>query len=110
MARTSSQIAERSGRYARSSFPGAGALQNIAGVVKVVFQRSGQIGVAWARTGDRFLLVLGAVGVFDGQRFGPVLPILVLEQDGDGRADGARVPHAGDDLRAVGLDLHATAP
>ena len=66
---------------------------------------------AWPGRGrvTGFLVVLGAVDVFDGQRFGPVLPVLVLDQDGDGRTDGVRVSDAADDVGVIGLDFHAAA-
>jgi len=63
--------------------------------------------MAGARTRDRFLVILGAIDVFNRQRFGPVLPILVLDQDGDGRPDGVRVPDSADDVGLICLDFHA---
>src|SRR5207249_12281337 len=92
-----------------SRFAGARALEDVARVVEVVFDDAGEVGVSGSRTSDRFFLVLGAVGVFNGQRFGPVLPVLVLEQDRDRRSDGVGVTDAGNDLGAVGLDFHAAA-
>ena len=41
---------------ARSGFARAGAFQNIAGVMKVVFDRASQIGMSGPRARDRFLL------------------------------------------------------
>jgi hypothetical protein len=35
---------------------------------------------------------------------------VVADQDGDGRADGSRVPHSSHDFGVVAFDLHATAP
>ena len=89
------RLGQRADRHARRRFARAGALQDVARVVKIVLDGAGQIGVAGTRTGDRFALVLGAVDVFHGQRFGPVLPVLVADQDRDRRADGVGVPHAG---------------
>ena len=54
-------------------------------------------------------LVLGAVDILHRKRFGPVFPIVIADDDGDGRADGLRVADAGDNFGAVGLDLHAPA-
>ena len=103
------RLRQRAHRDARRRLARAGALQNIARVVKIVLDRAGQIGVPGPGPRDRLLLVLGALDVLHRQRFGPVLPILVFEQDRDRRADGLRMPHAADDVRAVGLDLHAAA-
>ena len=44
-----------------------------------------------------------------GERFLPVLPILVFQQDRDGRSDGLAVAHAGDKMRGIALDLHSAA-
>ena len=94
---------------ARRGFAGAGALQNVAGVVEIVLDGAGEVGMAGTRAGDRLLLILSAFGIFHRKRLGPVLPVPVANEDGDGRADGVRMAHAGDDLGAVGLDLHAPA-
>src|SRR5260370_27135912 len=58
---------------------------------------------------DGLLLVLAAINIFNGEGFGPILPILVLEKDRDGRADRTRMTDAGDYFRPVGFDFHAAA-
>src|SRR5208337_5244844 len=54
-------------------------------------------------------LVLGRIARFDRKRVGPVLPVLILEQNCDGRTDGAAVAHSGENVRLVALNLHAPA-
>ena len=104
------RLGQRADGHARGGFAGAGALQNVAGVVEIVLDGAGEVGVAGPRAGDGLAACPSrAVGIFDGQRFGPVLPVLVADEDGDGRADGVRVAHAGHNFGAVGLDLHAAA-
>src|SRR5271170_314359 len=53
--------------------------------------------------------MLAGVAGFDGQLFFPVFPVAIGDLDGDGRADGLAVAHAGEDVDLVGLDLHAAA-
>jgi hypothetical protein len=86
-------------RHPRRRFAGAGALQNVARVVEIVLDGARQIGVARPRTRHRLALVLAALDVFHRQRFGPVLPVLVADQNGHRRADGVGMAHAGHDLR-----------
>ena len=62
-----------------------------------------------AGTRDRLLVVLSTVDVLDRQRLGPVLPVLVLDQDGDGRTNRVGVADAADDMGVIRLDLHAAA-
>ena len=100
---------QRADGHARRGLARAGAFQNVAGVVEIVLDGAGQVGVAGTRARDRLVLVLGAVDILHRQRFGPVLPVLVADDDGDGRADGLGVAHAGDNFGAVGFDLHAPA-
>ena len=91
---------------------GAGAFQNIPGVVKIVLDRARQIGMSRPRSRHRPPLVLrpgGVPGVLDGQGFGPVPPVLILDDDGHRRADGVGVAHPGHNFRAIGFDLHAAA-
>jgi len=53
-------------------------------------------------------LVLCRITRLHRQRFLPVLPILVLEQDRNRRPDGQAVVDTGQNMRSVGLNLHAT--
>jgi hypothetical protein len=46
---------------------------------------------------------------FDRQRFLPVLPVPVQEQDRDRRPYGFSVPHSGKEVRHVAFHSHATA-
>ncbi len=94
---------------ARRGFARAGAFQNVAGVVKLYLIAPARS--AWPGRGrvTGLRLVFRAVDIFHRQRFGPVLPIFVVDDDGDGRADGLRVADAGDNFDAVRFDLHAAA-
>ena len=64
--------------------------------------------MAGARGG--YALVLGGVTIADGKRFLPVFPVAIFKLDGDRRSDRQAVTHAGEDMRGVALDLHASAP
>src|SRR6185369_2910981 len=65
--------------------------------------------MAGPRACDRLLVILRTVDVLDGQRLGPILPILVLDQDGDRRTNGMRVSDSADNVRVICLDFHAPA-
>ncbi len=58
------------------------------------------------RTSNRFFLPAVAL---DRQYLRPIFPILVFNDDRNGRPNGFRVPNAADDVRAIGLDFHAPA-
>ena len=64
-----------------------------------------------ARAGRRERSILRARfrSVLDRKSLFPILPIAVLNQDGDGRADGFPMPHAGKKLGRVGFDFHPPA-
>ena len=100
---------DRADGHPRGGLAGAGAFQNVPRVVKIVLDGAGEVGMSGPRPGDRLTLVLAAVEVFHRQSLGPVLPVFVADEDGDGRADGAGVADSGDDFGAVGFDLHAPA-
>ncbi len=59
------------------------------------------------RRGDT--LVFGRITLLNGQGFGPVLPVVVGQQERDGRADGLAVTHAAENARGIALDAHAPA-
>ena len=65
--------------------------------------------MAGARTNDG--LVFGRVGVFgfDGQDALPVFPILVFDDESDGRADGLGVADARNNTGLICFNLHTTA-
>ena len=92
---------------ARGGFAGGGALENVAGFGEIVFQGSGEIGVAGAGRGDA--LVFCGIAVADGQRFLPIFPVAIGDLHGDRGADGDAVTNAGEDVGGVALDLHAAA-
>src|SRR5439155_11149965 len=87
-----------------SRLPGRGALENIAGLRKVVLQSARQ--VRMAGTGRAYPLVLGRVALGHRQRLLPVIPVLIFQQDGNRRADGLTLPHTRKDVCGVTLDLH----
>ena len=101
------QLGQGSGSHAGSGFAGRCALQHVAGVGKVVLEGTGQVGVTGTRRGDR--LVLGRVAGFDGQLLFPVFPVAVDDFNGNRRADGLALAHAGENVGFVGFNLHAAA-
>ena len=104
--RAQERLAQRAAGDARGGLARGGPLEDVADVGLLVLLRAHQVGVAGARQvhlGDRLcdrpgvhpLLPVGVVAVGDLQR--------------DRAAERAAVAHAGGDLGAVALDLHAPA-
>src|SRR5262249_3451716 len=75
---------------------------------EVVFQGSGEISVPRPWRSDAF--VLGRISCANRQRLLPVFPVLVLQQDSDRRSNRHALPDAGENVSAVALNLHASAP
>src|SRR6185437_6240011 len=84
-----------------------GAFEHVARIREVPLQGSGKVGVSGARRGNG--LVLCGVSGTDGENFGPVLPVAILDFNGDGRTNCFAVPHAAEKMGSVGLDAHAAA-
>ena len=100
-------LGHRSGGHARRGLTGAGPLQNVARLRKVVLKRSRQVGMARTRRLHR--LVFCRVALAHRQRLVPVLPVAIFNQHGNGRADGVALAHAAQNACVVVLDLHASA-
>src|SRR5215831_402952 len=49
------------------------------------------------------------IAVFHRKLLLPILPVAVLDENGDGRSDGFPVPYAGKETGRIALDLHASA-
>src|SRR5579884_3680782 len=62
-----------------------------------------------ARTRRRTALMLFHVARAHRQRFLPVLPVFILQQNGNRRTNALAMPHPGDYVDFVGLNLHAAA-
>ncbi len=92
---------------ARRRLARRGALQRITRLRKVVLERRRQISVSG--TWRCYSLVLCRITLADGQGLLPVLPVAVLEQHGDRRANGLAVTHTGDNVRRIFLNLHPSA-
>ena len=95
------------GRDPGGGFAGAGPLQDVAGVLAVVFQNADQVGVAGPGSG--YLAAAGFVGGLGGHDVGPVGPIPVFDQHGDWGAKGGTGSDAGEELDLVLFDLHPGA-
>lgn len=96
-------------RHSSRGLASAGALENIARVAKIVFQAASQVGVSGARRRKRLVLGSRVGAILNRQRFFPIFPIAILDQDRDGRAHGLAVANPGKELRRVRLDFHAPA-
>src|SRR4051794_16047063 len=82
-------LADSSARHTRDGLARAGALEDVARVHAVVFERTGEIGVAGARPGD---LAPATLGIGRRVRFRrhdvlPVLPVAIPDEHGDGGAE-----------------------
>ena len=71
------KLGDRADGNAGGGFAGRGAFEHVAGFGKVVFQGSGQIGVAGTRRADT--LVFRGIALADGQGFLPVFPVAVFQ-------------------------------
>src|SRR6202011_3625008 len=96
-------------RDSRRGFARAGTFQNVAGVLKIVLDGTREVGMTRTRACHRFALVFRAVDILHWKRFGPVLPIIVADDDGNGRSDGLRMPNTRDNLDAIGFYFHSPA-
>ncbi len=103
------RLGQSADRHSRRGLPGAGAFEDVTGIVKIVLDGAGQVGMSRPGTGDRPPFIRSAVGVLHRESFSPVLPVLIPDENGDGGADGPRIPHTGHNFRAIGFDLHAAA-
>src|SRR6202789_1946859 len=95
-------LGDRSAGYAGCGLSCGGTLQDVASILEVVFERSGEVGVAGTRAGHGFVLL--RVASFDREDLLPVLPIAVGERHRDGRADGVAVADTGEDVGGVAVD------
>src|ERR1019366_1259848 len=58
---------------------------------------------------DLYALVFGGIAFLHRQRLSPVLPVVVSQEHGDGRANRMSMPYAAQNVCRVALDLHAAA-
>src|SRR5262245_10790812 len=103
------RLGDRPHRHPRRRLTCTGPFEHIAGVPEIVLDGARQIGMPGTRTRHRFAFFLTPVNILDRQRFGPVLPVLVPDEDRDRRSDGFRMPDPRDDFDAVRLNLHPPA-
>jgi hypothetical protein len=94
------------GGNARRGLAGAGALQHVPQVVVAVLHHAGEVGVTGAQTRDRRRRVRDRLDVHAAL---PVGPVQVVDGHRDGTTHGEPVPHAGDDVYLVVLDLLPSA-
>ena len=102
----------RARRDTRRGLAGARALEHVANIGAVVFDDAGKVGMPRTRPRDdrpdragrsRRRLILGM------HRLLPVFPILVANEQRDGRAERFAGAHARENLGLVGFDRHAAA-
>ncbi len=103
------QLGKRGGGYARGGFTSRGALEDVAGIVKVKFLRTGEVGVTRARCHELFCWCIIFRRVFHWKNFLPVGPIAVFDAQRNGSADGLAVAYSGEDVGAVLFDFLAAA-
>src|SRR6202012_5804179 len=97
-------LGDCSGGYAGGRFARRGPLQYVTRIGEIVLQCACQVGVTGARR--RYRLVLRRIAYLYGQGLSPVLPVAILNLDGDRRSDGLAVTHAGEEGRIALLDAH----
>ena len=83
--------------------------QYVAGIAPIVLENPRQIRMARPRQIDRLERLRVPLRVGKGVRHGrrPILPVAIVNQERQRRAQGDAKPDAGEDFGAVGLDLHA---
>ena len=100
---------DRRGRDAGRGLARRRAFENVAGVVAIVLENSCKISVSWTDAGDGSLprLRVGRIGrrIHD---LLPILPVAILDDHRDRRAEGLAGADAGEELDGVLLDLHAS--
>ena len=102
--------ANRPGGDARRSFARGRTLKDIARITPVVLEDPREIGVSGTHPRDMPLAQPVLVGLAGGwiHDIRPVLPIAVAHQHGDRRSQSFARANAGEELDAIGFDLHAT--
>ncbi len=95
-------------RDPRRGLARARALENIADVVMAVLHGAGEIGVAGSRAGHRLGGRAGGRGAH-GHGALPVIPVAVLDREGDRATKGQAPPDACGEMSLIALDLHAAA-
>src|ERR1043165_7637308 len=88
------------------------ALKYVAQVARAVLESTREVCVAWARTLQATRLPFLDFFNFarlDRHHLSPVRPVLILDEQRDGRAEREAVADAAQDFGAVALDLHAPA-
>src|SRR5262245_20125409 len=103
---------QRSGCDARGGFARARAFEYVADIGVSVLDRAGKIRMPRTRT--RHVGPFAAGRAFwrlglDVHRLLPVHPVAIPDEERDRRASGHAMTNAAKDLRAVALDLHASA-
>ena len=100
---------EGAGGDPRGGLAGAGPLEDAAQVVGDVLERAREVGMARARPPERpARLGCGRLGV-GRHHVLPVLVVAVADHEAHRASERRAVPHAGEDLHRVALDLHAAA-
>ena len=98
------------GGHPRRGLPGAGALQDVAGVEAIVLEHAGQVGVPGTGTRHPAPAQLARLVGLVAHDVLPVGPVAVVDQHGDGRAQRLAGAHPGEPFDPVALDLHPGAP
>src|SRR5450756_636653 len=101
--------ADGSRGHASDRLARGGAFQHIASVIPIVLEHSREIDVPGPRT--RYSALAAGISI-PGRRIHyllPILPVAILNQHRDRRAERLAGANAGEKLSVVGLDLHAPA-
>ena len=93
----------------RGGFTGTGAFKNVACIIEVVLDATNEVGVSGTRPFYLFELLSGAFKIDDWHRFGPILPVLIGQNNGDGCANSFGVTNPRNNMGLVCFNLHASA-
>ena len=96
---------EGAGGHPGGGLPGAGALEDVAGVHPIVLEHSHEVGVTGPRAGDTPAAQLPRPGLVRHDVL-PVAPVAVGDEHGHRGAERLAGPHAGEPLDVIALDLH----
>ena len=95
--------------HAGGSLARASPLEHVTRVAEVVLETTRKVSVSGPRGRERPMLSPCFRPVLHGHCLFPIGPVTVLDEDCDRRSDRLPVPHAGQELRRVRLELHSSA-
>src|SRR5262249_47721226 len=105
--RPQKQLCKCASSNASCRFSRRSTLQNVTRIMKIELLRTGKVCMSGAWRDEFLLLAFKPFGIFHGQSLFPVGPVAIFDAKRDRRANRLAMSYAGENLRAVPLDLLA---